>query len=406
MGSIRVYVYPVARASDTGWKVQWRENRHQASSTFDTEQEADDFAAIKKGELVSGKGFDAQPGKIAFRTYWEDGYLPHYLSRTNRSPKTKASYEGYYRRLLEPYFGERSLNDIRKATLKDWVRWCEKGAGRKYMPSAHSVKEAFVVLRSVLTRAVNDELIQVNPCTRMGDILPDLPPKRKPVVLSLPEIRALSGALDPHYTALVLLLGTHGLRPSEALALTVSDVHLKEGYVWVDKAVVNVNGKMTAKPNTKNMEPRRVELFSFTKEALMEHMATLGSLGDDTLLFPGKLSGSVCTQEGPRKGKVYGPYMHMDYLRKIVNEAGEKLGFKGLTTYDLKRSAATNLLTLTGNIKWVQEQLGHSRYSMSLLYAQVTKGMSAAADEIMTAAFEGEEDDQDEDETEPKKKAS
>jgi len=47
------------------------------------------------------------------------------------------------------------------------------------------------------------------------------------------------------------------------------------------------------------------------------------------------------------------------------------------------------LLMLTGNIKWVQEQLGHSLYSMSLLYAQVTKGMSAAADAVMSAAFSG-----------------
>lgn len=404
MASIRVYVYTVPRKKGTGWKVQWRENHHQASRMFNTEQGADDFAVIKKSELVRGVGFDAQPGKITFRDYWEDEYLIDYFPKL--SVKTQPGYEGYYRRLLEPFFGDRPLKDIKKSTLKEWVRWCGRGAGRSYVPSAHSVKEAFVVLRAVLTRAVQDERILVNPCAGMAEILPELPPKRKPVVLSVPEIRALSETVDPFYRALVLLLGTHGLRPSEALALTVGDVHVDEGYVWVDKAAVIVKGKMVVKPSTKNGVDRRVELFSFTEDALIEHMKNLGKSDDETLLFTGKLSGSVCVQEGPRKGKVYGPYMHMSYLRLIVKQAGRKLGFEGLTTYDLKRSAATNLLMMTKNIKWVQEQLGHSHSSMSLLYAQVTKGMSAAADAIMTAAFIGEAPDDVGDEPEPQEEAS
>jgi integrase len=193
------------------------------------------------------------------------------------------------------------------------------------------------------------------------------------VILSVAEVRMLSETVPSFYRALIFLLGTHGLRPSEALALTVGDVHFDEGYVWVSKAAVTVNSKMVLKNETKNKKDRRVELFSFTKEALMDHMQDLGELDDDTLLFPGKLTGRL---------------MHMSYLRLLVNQAGEKLGFSGLTTYDLKRSAATNLLIQT-NIKYAQEQLGHSHYSMSLLYAQVTKGMSAAADDVMTAAFNG-----------------
>ena len=370
-----VIVIGVKRKRGDGWKVQWRGWGHQGSQTFDTEQEANKFAAIKKGELVSGTGFDPQPGKISFKKYWEDEYVPYYLMRKSKSPKTVESYKGYYGRLLEPFYGHIALKDIRKQTLKDWVRWCERGAGKSYSPSAHSVKEAFVVLRSILTRAVNDDLIQVNPCARMGDILPDLPEKRKPVVLTLPEVRALAETVDPYYRALVLILGVHGLRPSEALALTVGDVHLNEGYLWVEKAAVVVKGKMVAKGTTKTNQARRVELFAFTKDALMEHMKHLGDLEDGRLLFPGKLSGG---------------YLHQSYLRTLVLQAGEKLGFNGLTTYDLKRSAATNLLILTGNVKYAQEQLGHSRYSMTLLYAQVTKGMSAAADSIMTAAFNGE----------------
>jgi integrase len=365
-----VIVIEVARKKGPGWKVQWREGGGQRSQTFDTEQEANDFAAIKKGELVSGKSFDAQPGRMTFRTYWEDEYLPYYFPKLGI--KTQPSYEGYANRLLLPYFGDRSLKDIRKSTLKDWVRWCQKGARNNYVPSAHSIKESFVVLRAVLTRAVNDERIQVNPCAGMTEILPTLPPKRKPVILSVPDVRALSEAVPSFYNTLILLLGTHGLRPSEALALTVGDVHVDEGYVWVCKAAVVVRGSMKVKPSTKSGQDRRVELFSFTKDALMEHMKELGELDDDTLLFPGKLSGKL---------------FHMSYLRVLVNQAGEKLGFKALTTYDLKRSAATNLLKETKNIKWVQEQLGHSRYSMSLLYAQVTPGMSADANKIMTDAF-------------------
>src|SRR3954470_5514562 len=210
MGSIRVYVYPVPRKRGTGWKVQWRENHHQSSRMFDKEQEADDFAVIKKSELVRGMGFDAQPGKIRFGDYWENEYLVDYFPKL--SVKTQPGYEGLYRRLLEPFFADCALKDIKKATLKEWVRWCARGAGKSCVPSPHSVKEAFVVLRAVLTRAVQDERIPVNPCAGMSEILPELPPKRKPVVLSIPEIRALSESVDPFYRALILLLGTHGLR--------------------------------------------------------------------------------------------------------------------------------------------------------------------------------------------------
>src|SRR5437762_35782 len=155
LGSIRVYVYPLGRKRDTAWKVQWRENHHQASRTFETAQEADDYAAIKKGELVSGKSFDARPGKIRFRDYWNDDYLVYYFPKL--SVKTQASYAAYYRRLLEPFFGDTSLKDITRANLKQWVKWCQDPRSHDLKISTHSIKEAFVVLRSVLTRAVNDD---------------------------------------------------------------------------------------------------------------------------------------------------------------------------------------------------------------------------------------------------------
>ncbi len=92
---------------------------------------------------------------------------------------------------------------------------------------------------------------------------------------------------------------------------------------------------------------------------------------------------------GRREGITYGPFMHMSFLRTIVKIAGEELGYPNLTTYDLKRSAATNLLSLGKNLFWVQNQLGHSRFSMSLIYAQVTPGMSADANDVMTRAWNG-----------------
>jgi integrase len=326
---------------------------------------------VIKGELAKGKAPDV-PEPMKYQEWYRIWMDEDVLKRL--SPKVQGNYRYLHERHVLPFWKDTPLGKVDLDGVKKWVADLE---GQRVSP--HTIQEAFVAMSSCLSYAVFSEKIPKNPFQGKQvkkRILPDLPTPKKPVLLDPSEILALSKAVPDRYRALVLLLGAHGLRPSEALALTMDDISLTEGFLMVNKAVINVQGKMRLKNKTKTNKERRIDLFPFVLDALIEHVGSYVKVEDDhALLFPSLHKGE---------------YIHTDTLRTIIiKPAGIEIGRPGLTTYNLRHSACVNLIRETGDPKIAQEMLGHSNVTMTLnVYNHVSPSSVASASDIMQRAFE------------------
>jgi site-specific recombinase XerD len=73
-----------------------------------------------------------------------------------------------------------------------------------------------------------------------------------------------------------------------------------------------------------------------------------------------------------RTGKIRRGYIHETALQRAVKEAAEKAGLtKQVGCHTLRHSFATHMLEDGNDIRTVQELLGHSRVSTTMLYTHV-----------------------------------
>jgi hypothetical protein len=100
-------------------------------------------------------------------------------------------------RHLQPSFGNRAVADIREAHVRRW-RGELLGSGA----SPATLAKAYRLLKTIMSTAVDDGIVQRNPCRVRGggqDRSPERP------VLSVGEIVALVDVMPERYRALVAL---------------------------------------------------------------------------------------------------------------------------------------------------------------------------------------------------------
>lgn len=212
--------------------------------------------------------------------------------------------------------------------------------------------------------------------------------KRLPVVLTVPECKALLGAMSGTEGLMARLLYGCGLRVAELLALRVKDVDLGGG-------VVTVRGG-------KGDKDRIIELPERLIPALRDQLAYANRLWEADRreqragvmlpyayevkspkaavswewfwLFPGAEE-SV----DPESGTVRRHHLHDSRVsRALVTATGVAGMTKRVTAHVLRHSYATHLLMRGVDIRSIQERLGHSSVTTTEVYTHVVKAMQGA----------------------------
>ena len=143
-------------------------------------------------------------------TYWEI---------INIRPKTLFDYKGLYRRNLEPVIGNYEIDEVPPVELQKLLLSLTPQNSRHTLMVAKSIyREAF------LYKAATN-----NPTLGLKTPKINQQPKK---FLTWEEVNSLDWG---KYTNQIRFLALHGLRWSEAAALTEKDIH--DGYVWVSKSV-------------------------------------------------------------------------------------------------------------------------------------------------------------------------
>lgn len=173
-----------------------------------------------------------------------------------------------------------------------------------------------------------------------------------PRILEEDDARALLDQFNTRYDsgvknrAMVLVMLDAGLRVSEVCSLQLGDVEMTTGRVQIR--------------DSKHGKSRTVYFNQAILDAISEWLECRPA-SEEGWLFPTRTGNQTQTSS----------------IRRMVKNYAEKAGipyYKEVSPHTLRHTFATRLLDHTGNIRKVQEALGHSDVSTTMIYTHIVNG--------------------------------
>lgn len=294
------------------------------SVTFPGSPRAAKFAPEANRETVAG-----------FLTRWLDGKKRHVSSST---------FDGY-RKLVElrlvPTLGERMVVELKRKDVRDWLSTLE--VSNKTLSNIQSC------LRSALTDAAEEELIEVNPLAGWTYSRKEAPAKDDDVdPFSPEEQQAVLAALNGQARNMMQFALWTGLRTSELVALDWGDIDWLREEVMVSRAMTQA---AKGRPEvTKTAAGRRsVKLLRPAMEALKLQKAH--TFLADAEVFQNPRTLTRWAGDGPIRKTMWVPAM-------------KKAGVRYRRPYQTRHTYASMMLSAGEHPMWVAEQMGHSDWTM------------------------------------------
>lgn len=335
--------------------------RHTAPVTFDTKGDAETWLALRRSEVARGVWMPPQ----ARRALTFGDYAESWLNERPLKPRTKAHYRSLLDNRLLPAFGDVALKAVSPTLVRKW--YADMGASRPTI-RAH----AYSLLRTILTTAVHDEHLAVNPCHVRGAGSVQRAHKIRP--LSLVELEALVGAMPAKYRAMTLLAAWCGLRFGELVELRRKDIDLKAGVLHVRRGVVRVDGKAVVGTPKSTAGVRDVAVPPHLLPMLAEHLTERVEGKRDSLLFPAASGG----------------HLSPSTLYWSFHVARDKAGRPDLRWHDLRHTGAVLAASTGATLAELMGRLGHSTPGAALRYQHAAQGRDAEIARALSALAEAQ----------------
>ena len=354
-----------------------------AKRTRAAQKAADQWEKELKGQgqllLEREKEQQEQMGISAFiHKIW----LPLEVEDGEKKPGTVTFYKSMVR-LIEEYFQDKALSSITGTDIQLYLKFLRtehKGRNGAGM-SSKTLRHQYATLKLILESARRRELISKNPIEYVN--APKL--EKRPVdALSEQEAKRFFSLLqeetDLDFRCILYLLITTGIRRGECVGLKWQDVNLEEGWIKVSRNVTycSGNGIVIGTPKTAHSN-RVIPLLQSAVDLLKRYRVNIQGRYpnvnlEQTFLFP-----SLSSPLTPRD-----PNSVTRRLKRFM----KRYGLPDLSPHDLRHSCATLLLASGADVKSVQEILGHSDASTTLIfYVKTTIFQMREATSRMEAAF-------------------
>jgi integrase len=313
---------------------------------------------LKAGELkITSKEKAPTFGEYARK--WLEGF-----GETHLKYSTLKGYEAILRVHLGGFI-DKPLDQITRAEIKDLIY--DKLGGGLSLKTVTNIK---ALVSSVLTHALEDELIPANPTSRLGRFIKKKDPKKEINPLIREEARGLLEVLEEHhprYYPFFLCALRTGMRLGELLALEWGDIDFRGGFIEVRRGYVR--GQITT---PKNGKTRRIDmsrqLSDTLKALLVERKKEVLAKGW------GEVPEQVFVNE-------QGGIIHEANLRnRVFFKALAKAGLRRIRIHDLRHSFASLLIQNGESLAYVKEQLGHHSISITVdIYGHLVPGANRQA---------------------------
>jgi integron integrase len=284
--------------------------------------------------------------------------------------KTEANYRHWAQRLLA-FSKAASAESIPPEKVREYLEYLAVSRGVTAATQSQALNALVFLFTQVLKR----------PLGEIGEFPRAKRPQRLPTVLNRAEVRALLAKLDGTAGLVARLLYGSGLRLGEGLSLRVKDVDLEHRQLLIR------NGK-GAKDRVTVLANEAVDaLRAQMAVASKRHRTELGFGRGEAWVWPAlerKYPG-IARDPGwqfvfpasglwqdPDSGRLLQLHVHESVVQKAVHAAAQAAGIaQTVGCHTLRHCFATHLLESGADIRTVQELLGHSDVSTTMIYTHV-----------------------------------
>jgi integrase len=323
--------------------------------------------------------FKEETEAVLFRDYAEQ-YLETYATRALK-PSSKRTVRNILTNHLLPAFGARPLQEITRQDVKVFM------AQKPTLSTTH-VRNILRHLSAICNHAVEDEVIAVNPASKMGKYLPtsSADPDRHMMPFTSEELTRYLAAMQeryPQYYAYFFMLARTGMREGEGLALTWDAIQFgvsaadPHRFIHVQRTYDPVHNRMNTPKSGKR---RRVDMSRDLRAVLCEWREQCfeqAVLAGKTEVWPVVFATAT--------GRPWDPQRLFPVHKRVCALAG----LRANRVHDLRHSFATiHLYDLGTPVQYVSEQLGHSSIKITVdIYGHPRQGTNISpADRLDTSA--------------------
>ena len=306
--------------------------------------------------------------------YWFGRWMEVYKNKSVR-PNTKREYTHIYQKNISPYLGDRNLNTLIKSDIQLLIDTASDN-GYAY-ERQNKIK---VILRDMLQRAVEDQLVINNP---VSGIKLRADKEIKAQALSEEEQNIFFDyCRNTFYENLFNVAVNTGLRPGELFALQLSDIDLEKGHIEVNKTLVYQKYLTDSKkefhiepPKTKQSY-RKVPINSICMSyierqfELKKIISSKRPKQQNNYLFVTKFNTPLNSQ------------IYSDAIRAVIKQINLVRSFDEqfpvFSGHTFRHTFATRCFENGVDAKVVQSYLGHASLKMTMdLYTHVTEEKSS-----------------------------
>ena len=265
---------------------------------------------------------------------------------------TLRDYNDILKNHVLPVFGNYEITDVTRGMIRDFL------LGKlNHGYATNTVCHFRDVISGVFNKAIDDEVLQINPALRMGKFLKLKKDRREAITpLNQAELNVLLRTVRIHFKKhfpQFLLLARTGLRIGEALALKWEDIDFNGRFIEVKRSLVR--GKIQTPKNGKN---RLVDMSLQLTQVLKQHLVESKKKG--LALGLGVLPEYTFTNSN-------GGLIDKDnWRRRVFVKVLQKAGLRKMRIHDLRHTYATLRISKGDNIADVSNQLGHHSVKLTL----------------------------------------
>ena len=312
------------RAGSAYWWARYRdrEGRIRKESTGATNrEEAERFLRDRLDARDEGSLPSVLAGKNLTFGEWADWFLERRSKPPFRAAKTHAANVNALK-FLRPAFGSLHLAEITPEGIEDYVQkrlneerriHTKFGVVRRGKLKPSTVHQEFRVLTRILSVAIKQKRLSLNPCSMVEFPVSVRKTTRKPHYMTASEQERIAVVAPRYLESVITIISEMGLRPYKEL------MPMRKEQVDLENRLVHIPDSKT--PNGEGDMP-------MTEVARLAFQHQIEEAGESAYVFP-----------SPKKGRK----PHLTNLRKVWATTLKKAGVPYFSLYELRHTFATRL---------------------------------------------------------------
>lgn len=328
-------------------------NYIKAPKTFAAKIDAEAWLTDRRREIDAGlwnSAAVAQPERVTFGAYAMAWLAGRQVAGRPIKQRTREHYQALLDDHLLDAFGARQLSGITPKDVREWY-----GATLTDRPTLRS--HAYSLLRTIMGSAVNDELINSNPCRITGAGRSKRVHRIRPA--SVDELATVTAAMPERLQLMVTLASWCAMRFGETVELRRGDVDLSDEVIRIRRAAVRTSGG-TFEVTTPKSDAgvRDVAVPPHIIPQIEHHLLNYVASKRDSLLFANETGG----------------HLQPSTLYRHWYKARAEAGRSDLRWHDLRHSGAVLAAATGASLAELMARLGHSTPQAAMRYQHAAQG--------------------------------